>query len=207
VSGNADRVEHNEVRNVWRQGILLHTSSANAVIVGNYVHDTGQSGSNQHHGIYVQGDGHVVINNVFARLRGGYGIHVYPSSSNVMVAQNTVVGSQARSGIIIDTTGGNITVVNNIVVGNAEYGILNRRCDLGGCVVDKNLAWNNLLGAVSGPATNTLQADPRFADADYRVASGSPAIGAARSDDSFSPDRDRVPRPQGASPDLGAYER
>jgi chitodextrinase len=207
VSGTGDRVDHNEITSIYRQGILLHTDSANAVIVGNYVHDTGQAGSNQDHGIYVQGNGHRIINNVFAQMRGGYGIHVYPSSSNVMVAENTVVGSQTRSGIIVDTTGGNITVVNNIVAGNADYGIVNSSCALGGCLIDHNLAWNNNLGTVSGPATNTMQADPKFVDSYYHVATGSPAIDAARSDDSFSPDRDGTPRPLGNAPDLGAYEK
>ena len=207
VSGNGDRIEHNVIRNIWRQGILLHTDSRNADVVGNDVREIGQAGSNQYHGIYVQGSGHRVINNVFAQIRGGYGITIYQSPSNVTVAQNTVVGSQTRSGILLDTLGGSITVVNNILIGNADYGIVNRRCDAGGCVVDRNLAWNNRLGAVSGSATNTLQADPKFVDGEYRVASGSPAINAARADFSFSPDRDRTPRPQSGGPDLGAYEK
>jgi hypothetical protein len=206
VSGNANQVEHNTVTNVYRQGILLHTDSANAVIDGNDVSEVGQLGSNQDHGIYVQGDGHRVINNIFSQIRGGYGIHVYPSSSNVIIAQNTVVNSQTRSGILINTTGGNIAVVNNIVADNAEYGVLNQQCALGGCLVDHNLAWNNALGATSGPATNTLQANPQFADADYHLGLGSPAIDAARSDYSYSPDIDGLPRPLGAAPDLGAHE-
>ena len=207
VSGNADRVEHNVIRNVYEQGILLHTDSSNATITGNDVREVGQPGSNLDHGIYVQGDGHVVVNNVFAQIRGGYGIHVYPSSSAATVAQNTVVGSQTRAGIIIDTSGGDVEVVNNVLVGNATYGIVNRRCDLGGCVVDTNLAWDNAQGAVDGPATHTLVADPKFADAEYHVAAGSPVIDAARSDYSFSPDRDWALRPLGGGPDLGAYER
>jgi hypothetical protein len=206
VSGTGDRIEHNVVRNVYRHGILLHTDSANAVIARNYVSEVGQPGSNQDHGIYVQGDGHLVINNVFSQIRGGYGIHVYPSSSNVTIAQNTVVNSQTRSGILIDTTGGNIAVVNNIVTDNLEYGILNEQCGLGGCVVDDNLAWNNGLGATSGPVTNTIQADPLYIDSAYHVASISPAVNAARSDYSYSPDLDGLPRPIAAAPDLGAYE-
>jgi hypothetical protein len=206
VSGNGNRVEHNVVTNIYRDGILLHTDASNAVIARNDVREVGQAGSNQDHGIYVQGDGHLVINNVFSQIRGGYGIHVYPSSSNVTIAQNTVVNSQTRSGILIDTTGGNIVVVNNIVTDNVEYGILNEQCGLGGCVVDDNLAWNNGLGATSGPVTNTIQADPLYIDSAYHVASISPAINAARSDYSYSPDLNGLPRPIGAAPDLGAYE-
>jgi hypothetical protein len=186
---------------------LLHTDASNAVITRNDVRDVGQAGSNQDHGIYVQGNGHVITDNVFANMRGGYGIHVYPSSSNVIVAENTVVNSETRSGIIVDTTGGNIIVVNNILVGNTDYGVLNRQCALGGCVVDHNLAWNNGLGAVSGAATNTRQADPQFVDTGYHVASGSPAVDAGRTDYSYGPDRDGAARPQGNGPDLGAYER
>ncbi len=207
VSGSGNRVEHNLVRNIYRQGILLHTDATNAVIAGNDVRDVGQPGSNQDHGIYVQGNGHLIVNNVFADMRGGYGIHVYPSSSNVTVAQNTVVNSQTRSGILIDTSGGNIAVINNIVVGNSDYGILNEQCSLGGCIVDHNLAWNNRLGAISGPASNTIQADPQFIDSNYHLASTSPAINSARPDYSYSPDHDGTPRPQGNAPDLGAYEQ
>ena len=207
VSGTGNRVEHNVVRNIYRQGILLHTDAANATIIGNDVRDVGQAGSNQDHGIYVQGNGHLVIDNVFANMHGGYGIHVYPSSSNVTIAQNTVINSQTRSGILIDTSGGNITVVNNILVGNTDYGILNRQCALGGCLVDHNLAWNNGLGATSGPASNTLQTDPQFIDSNYHLASTSPAVNTARPDYSYSPDHDGTPRPQGNAPDIGAYER
>jgi hypothetical protein len=207
VSGNGNRVEHNVVTNIYRDGILLHTDASNAVIAGNDVSEVGQAGSNQDHGIYVQGDGHLVINNVFSQIRGGYGIHVYPSSSNITIAQNTVVNSQTRSGILIDTTGGNIIVVNNIVTDNVEYGISNNQCGLGGCLVDHNLAWNNGFGATSGPATNTIQADPLYIDSAYHVASNSPAVNAARSDYSYSPDRDGTPRPQSGAPDIGAYEQ
>jgi hypothetical protein len=207
VSGAHNRVEHNVVRNVDRQGILLHTDASSAVITRNDVRDIGEAGSNQDHGVYVQGDGHIITNNVFANIRGGYGIHVYPSSSNVIVAENTVSSSQTRSGIVIDTTGGNITVVNNISVGNTEYGVLNRKCELGGCVVDDNLAWGNGLGPTSGSAANTILANPLFSDSDFHLLVGSLAIDTARSDFVYSPDKDGVARPQGLGADLGAYER
>jgi hypothetical protein len=61
---------------------------------------------------------------------------------------------------------------------------------------------------VSAPGSLAVSA-AAFVDADrddYHLASDSPAIDAADARDAPATDRDGVPRPQGAGPDLGAYE-
>ena len=210
IGGSDIEVSGLEIRNIGETGVLFHTSSLRGKALRNYIHDVGRENTNQDHGFYVQGSGHLIVNNVVVRPRGGYGIHLYSSPSNVIVAQNTVIGSKVRSGIIIDTTGTNIIVVNNITANNANYGILARKC-ASGCVYDNNLAYGNSSGATSGSGiTNTLTGNPLFVNAsadNYRLQSGSPAIGAAVASYSYTPDLDSIIRPVGTGPDLGAFER
>jgi len=91
------------------------------------------------HAIYVMhGDGNIVRNNYIAGM-SKYGIHIYDENkynhtariTNLLVENNTVIGSQSRSGIIIsagESTGSGIeidgvVVRNNITINNAEDGI------------------------------------------------------------------------------------
>lgn len=207
ISGTRARVEAMQLGNANEHGILLNSSARDVTITRNYIHDVGNDTLD--HGIYVQGSGHVITNNVIVRPTG-YGVHLYSSPSNVVVAQNTLVGSTLRAGILIRTSGTGIRVVNNVVAGNATHGINYYSCG-GSCVIDQNLAWDNPGGAVSSAGaavvTNTTLADPQFVDAEFRVAGTSPALDSARPDFSYSADRDGVSRPQGGAPDKGAYER
>jgi hypothetical protein len=207
VSGSGSVVVGNLIRNVARQGILLHTDAVGATITRNFVTGVGQEGSNLHHGIYIQGRGHLVAANVFADIRGGYGIHVYPDTSDVDVLHNTVVGSRTRSGIIVDTTGSSIRVANNVFADNDRYGIHFVTCG-DDCLIDRNLAWDNGDGSSNEPGATgrIVEDDPRFADVEYRLGEGSAALDAARSDLVVSPDHDGNRRPRGSA-DLGAYER
>ncbi len=208
VSGTGSVVEGNTIRNVARQGILLHTDAVGATITRNFVTGIGQEGSNLHHGIYVQGSGHLVAANVFADIRGGYGIHVYPDAYDTDVLHNTAVGSRTRSGIVIETTGGGIRVANNVFAQNDGYGIHFVSCG-DDCLIDTNLAWGNGDGASNAPAETgrIVESDPRFADDELQLGDGSAAVDAARADLVISPDRDGVSRPRGDAADLGAYER
>jgi Right handed beta helix region len=219
VEDAGDRVEHMRIRNCGvglpfsdsrGSGIVLHTASSNAVVTRNWVSDVGAAGCGSNclkHGIYIQGNGHTITNNLFSNILGGYGIHLYPSSSNVVVAQNTAVTSQSRSGIVINTTGGNNKVVNNVFALNATYGMSDLACG-SGCLVDHNLTWGNTSGDYEGFApTNPILGNPLFADSEYRVGVGSAAINSARPDYSYSPDRDGHSRPLLlTSVDVGAYE-
>jgi hypothetical protein len=216
VEGNGDRIEHNEIYHTGYNGsagagILLHTNSLNTTVTRNYVHDVGPSGGTLYHGVYIGGgSGHVVTHNLFAHIIGGYGIHAYSSPSNVVIAENTAVGSLTRAGILVRSTGGNITVANNILANNATYGINFQECG-SGCTVDNNITWGNALGGVGGSlggqVTHNRNTDPQFADPQYHVSSTSPAVDTARPDFASFPDRDGVIEVRGAGADLGAYER
>ena len=184
-------------------GVQLHTASSNAIIDGNWISDVGLPGSNLHHGIYITGDGHRVTNNLITGTRGGYGIQLYPSSSNVVVAQNTSVGSQTRAGIVINTSGSGNRVVNNIFANNAWRGINLVACS--SCTIDRNLEFGN--GSSGGAAPGSLVVNPQFVDSQYRLAASSPAVDSARTDSSYSPAFGGVSRALGSGPDIGAHER
>jgi hypothetical protein len=210
-SGSNDRAEHNTITNVGASktagaAILLHTGTNNDTVTRNYVDGAGPFGGTLYHGVYIQGNGHTITRNVFSNIRGGYGIQLYPSSSNTVVAENTAVGSATRSGIVIQTSGSNNAVVNNIFANNAGYGMANRSCT--GCTISNNIVWNNGSGDCENACpTNTRHVDPLFSDAVFHVGAGSPAVDTATATYAFFPDLDGVPGVVGAGPDLGAYER
>jgi hypothetical protein len=206
VQGANDRIEYSSVHDVSRHGILTNTSSSNVTLQGNRIDAVG-SDCAYDHGIYFQSSGRIT-RNVISDLRCGYGIHLFAHPHDVVVAQNTVVGSRVRAGILVATDGDDITVASNILAGNAGHGIDFRACGQR-CLVDGNLTWGNDGDAVGGllasEATNTRNADPLFADGEYRVGPGSPAIDSASPDLTFSPDRDGQ-QLMGTGPDVGAYE-
>ena len=81
------------------------------------------------------------------------------------------------------------------------------------CDIHGNLGFGNRQGDIeggfpSGCVRVNLHGDPLFVGGvDYHLLLGSPAIDAG--DPLFAPglDRDRIGRPRGAGPDIGAYER
>jgi parallel beta-helix repeat protein len=202
VRGANDVIEYNEVYDVARHGILTHTSASNATVHGNDIRTVG-SECDMDHGIYVQQDGRIT-RNLVADVRCGYGIHLYSGPSNVIVAQNTSVGSRVEAGILVECSS-NCWVVNNIFANNATHGITYRACS-SGCVVDSNITWRNVSGSVgdslASQATNTMEVDPQFIDADYRVSLTSPAMVRARPDHVYWPDGDGLTEMVGG---LGAY--
>jgi len=215
VQGNGDRIEHNEIYHTGYSGsagagILLHTNALNTTVTRNYVHDVGPAGGTLYHGVYIQGSGHVVTHNLFSHILGGYGIQAYSSPSNLVIAENTAVGSQTRAGIVIQSSGGNISVANNVLADNATYGINFQACG-SGCTVDNNITWGNSQGGVGGnlggQVTHNRNVDPHFTDAQYHVTATSPAVDTARPDFASFPDRDGVLHQMGLGADLGAYER
>jgi Periplasmic copper-binding protein (NosD) len=140
VQGANDVIEFSSVSDVPRHGILTNTSSSNVTIHGNFIESVG-SECNLDHGIYFQTSGRIT-RNVLTDMRCGYGIHLYAHPHDVIVAENTAVGSRVRASIIIATTGSNITVVNNIFAQNATAGITYCNCGAG-CIVDANMTWAN----------------------------------------------------------------
>jgi hypothetical protein len=217
----------NEIRNSADQGIFSDDTTHDLQIVGNAIHDNGPSPIHQSHGIYLEGVDHLVANNVVYDNHFGYGIHVYPSADHVLIVHNTVVGNGnplTGGGIILggnsETTVDNTKIVNNIVAFNASMGVRSY-FPLGTVRPVGNQAFSNVGFANVGGDFSTFEgggidfsmgnivADPLFVDLaglDFRLDTASPAINRALAYFSPAVDFDRVSRPRGLMPDIGAFE-
>ena len=110
-------------------GILVGSAKDPAfdfTISRNWIHDNGEftdtAAANFHHGIYAQFGSGSIANNLIAH-NYAYGVHLYPSPSNVLVERNTIVG-HGRAGVIVAGAdgeppfpAGNL-LVDNILVDN-----------------------------------------------------------------------------------------
>jgi hypothetical protein len=122
--------------------------------------------------------------------------------SSVSMAFNTIVGQlncQANSGSAFRTS----RYENNIVVSSSGPSVVEG--------TDCTLS-NNVLFPFTGTLGTNIAADPQFENVsmkDYRLRSTSPAIDAAVASAGLQATTDfaGVSRPQGAAPDIGAFER
>jgi parallel beta-helix repeat protein len=209
VYGDDITLERLEIRNSNMSGIYL--SGADRVsIMGNRIRDNGTHAALDHGIYYGSGAGGTIANNLFERNRA-YGIQMYPHPQGQLITQNVVTGSGKAGMIFSGAT--NLMVVNNISAWNTEEGMRTGGGGCTGCSADRNLLYGNARDfylpmplAVAG----TISADPLFVDraaGNYRLASGSPALDAARTAFSMPVDHARNPRPAGGGPDVGAFER
>jgi hypothetical protein len=221
--GSAHDIElsANEIRFSQDQGIFSERTTANLRIVRNRIYDNGLGhvpDQHQSHGIYLEGTGHYVANNLVYDHPYGFGIQVYPANTRSALINNTVVGS-GHSGIVVGGDDGvsNIVIRNNILAYNGRYGVqMDSTCPDGPVVVDANLISANDDGSIEegcaelDASGGNVYARPRFVDRlrdDYRLAPDSPALDRARADSAPRTDLLGVRRPQGAGVDIGAYER
>jgi hypothetical protein len=188
-------------------GVFSEPESARLTIVRNVSHgnvDLIDCNGTQAHGLYVQGVGHLVANNIVYDQPEGYGVQAYRSGADSIFAENTIVDN-ARSCFTLSYTA---ILINNICAFNggfvAGHGGL-------GCVISTNIRFasgsNRPLGCI---LTRDITGDPLFVDRaghNYRVEAGSPAIDVADLLYFYSPDADNLLRPIGNGPDIGAYER
>jgi hypothetical protein len=220
--GNVDIYGHhleiagNEVRHSQDQGIYSDEDSHDAQLLGNWIHNNGQAIVHQSHGIYLQGNDHLVANNVIHDHPKGFGIQVYDRNSRSIITANTVTGA-GHSGIVVGGSGGvdNIRVVNNVFAFNAHYGISHDSTCPSASRADHNVVFGNPRGPTH-PGCSGLDysrgnrtSDPLFVNYGARnlhVDAGSPAVDYALPEFSPGRDFDGRPRPQ-ASPDAGAFER
>jgi Right handed beta helix region len=212
----------NEVRGSVCQGIALDPGTADWVIARNRIHDNGHDCDEQAHGIYLQGDRHLVANNVIADHPEGYGIQDYPYSRDVRIVNNTITRS-GRGGIVVGGSGCNRSacgvagtrIVNNILAYNSTYGIARNTAAPHSCELRSNLAYANGSGSYESgwPAKcfgRNVTANPQFQDQakrNYRLRARSPAVDAGDAAAAISPAFDGVARPRGRRSDIGAYER
>jgi parallel beta-helix repeat protein len=220
--------DHNVVRNCWSHnnagmGIAMHGKKG-GVIENNLIEFNG--GHVQfHHGVYADGDGLTIRGNI-VRHNAAFGLHLYPSLKNSVVANNLVYGHTRKPGIIVACPdgGGKNVIVNNTVVSN-KGGI--DIWDGNGEVVANNIVTANGEALSFNDQTKNVHADynlclpesvrqgphgitgdPRFVDPEhgaYWLRPDSPAIGRGTLQDAPRTDFWGRPLPRDRAPDLGAF--
>ena len=208
-----------EIRGSARQGFYSESGTNAIHIIACNIHDNGGSGpSGLDHNVYLQGTNHLIASSLIRGAGNGYGIQIYPSSTAAIVSASTVVGN-GEGGIIVGSEGNGTTngarIVGNILAFNAGPGLSAFWGGIAGGdnIARGNIGWGNIGGELTGSSIAheaPIIADPLFLNrsgGDFRVAPGSPALGAG--DPSFTPATDLAgnPRPAGSGPDVGAYER
>jgi hypothetical protein len=173
--GKGISLQRNDAERGWELGRML--------VANNLTHNNGFSGM---HVNTCRGVDFVNNTSYLDHRTGGgrnHGISMQ-SSTDIRIVNNIVYHDESLDGfgIAASSNSSNYLVTNNLVNGR----------------VDDDIAQ---------VATNTLIADPLFADVDnndFRLAAGSPAIGAA--DASFAPATEYTGGLRDGAPDLGAYE-
>jgi hypothetical protein len=220
--GNVDlygsylEIANNEIRGSVDQGIYTDEESDHNYLINNRIHHNGEGRTHQSHGIYLQGDDHLVANNLIHDHPEGFGIQVYDRGARALVVNNTITTS-GHSGIVVGGAGGvsGVVVRNNILAYNAHWGISRDSACPTNSVADTNILYNNAWGptdsgcpGLSYAGGNTV-ADPRFLDYGGRnlhLQAGSPALNYTRPPWAPTWDHEGEIRPQGIAPDAGAYE-
>lgn len=155
----ADRtaILDSEVRNNrWHAGVFVSEGADQVRIAGNHIHDNGGFGipaqANLDHGVYfASGSGRVTDNRIEHNL--SYGIQLYPSAHDVVVADNTIE-RHGRGGIIVADRARKNAIVRNQVRNN-RVGI--RTHDLSGAgnvARDNHVSgnWEANFGEIAGLA-------------------------------------------------------
>jgi len=179
------------------------------------------------HGFYVSGSNNL-LDGISLHHNNGYGVQFYPQGNRGNTIRNSV--SYSNKGTGIASLGNDNKVINNVVYNNDGGGLLITESN---CLVYNNTVYNNPGGwggmnlkgsghkiknniffqnGVSGASldsTNLNGTNPQFVDADngnFRLQAGSPAIDRGSVLLESNTAIDGTPRPQGAAPDIGAYE-
>jgi len=235
IKSNADFtvIRNCRIHNNALQGMEAHDVRG-TVIENNIVEYNGEN-LQFSHGIYADGDGLVIRNNII-RFNSGWGLHLYPEIANSKIENNLIYGNQ-RWGICLYSkpgAGSNRIVNNTIVFNGAGVAVKNARNEIiVNNIIVNNTRWifdkahpvQNLDGNVfkegealidynlcvpalimAGP--NNVSFDPLFLDAQkcvFYLKAGSPAIGKGSKE--YAPERDffNRKRPVDKAPDLGCF--
>jgi len=209
-------VEQNHSYGNGSHGICVEWNSSDCVVTRNLVHDNGE----QLAGIYVEKVTNVVVS--YNVVHDEYiGIGFNESATNCS-AYNNVLSN--IGGVAIHAFNGcsNITLKNNIAYGCANLAVHVRPDSQAGFVSDYNnwyvdgakLRWGWQYMTLqqwrqeTGRDVHSLCADPQFvsvAGRDFRLQTGSPCVDAGV-DVGLEADFDGQPVPQGAAPEMGAFE-
>lgn len=225
---------HNIVNDGEGACVVGGSGSDYYTVVNNEINDCGtsigQTAGKLIHGIYLHGYYSTIQNNLIYRAAGNgiqlysYGVgHPNQEPWHSIVTNNTIFYS--GKGITATADGNGYSdyndIGNNIVaflvdVNSPSYGIFNTGANYGPHnTIEYNLVWSVPDGRYVGTGltyTHDVDADPQFVNyqnngtGDYQLTIGSAAVKAGTSHDAPSIDFQGTVRPQGAPPDIGAYE-
>lgn len=215
VYGHHLEIADNEIRLGTDQGIYLDEPSHHVQILGNWIHHNGQGLIHQSHGIYLQGEDHVVAGNLIHDQPFGFGIQAYDELRRAIIAHNTVARS-GHSGIVLGGFPGaqDVQVLNNVFAFNNRHGIAVDSYPPAFSRAEHNVLFGNGDGPIEPGSSGihfaaNLTSDPLFVDPDasnFRLRSGTPARGQGLAGYAPSLDFDGRPRSLGGAPDIGAFE-
>ncbi|MBN1676270.1 MAG: right-handed parallel beta-helix repeat-containing protein [Kiritimatiellae bacterium] len=152
------------------------------VFRGNYVHDNKETGI-----LLATGAENAAYNNVIVDEKNAVGLQGERTQFN----NNTVCGGSRALGVSATL---NAEIKNNILIGSVRV-----ESGKDAKAANVNLVLDN----------NLTRGDPLFVNreaADYHLTAGSPAVDAGVAVARVTVDKDGIARPQGAAPDIGAYE-
>jgi hypothetical protein len=143
-------------------------------------------------------------NNLIAQNEASYGGGMdvglgSPPGSHAILVNNTIADNGGHGIMVWRYT--SLTMTNNIIAGHTT-GLYIRDVLTGAVAADTNLFWNGI-DPITG--TNGILEDPLLTP-DYRLYEGSPAVDAGVTIPWLTTDLEGIPRPQGDSYDLGAFE-
>lgn len=181
------------------------------------------------HGFYVSSDNNL-LDGVNLHHNNGYGLQFYPQGNRGNTIRNSVShdnlgvgigslgdGNRVINNVVYRNDGGGLLIdeTNNLVYNNTVYdndnfnGFDGLTIEGTGHSVKNNLFFINNVFGMALDATNLVGTDPQFEDAandNFRLKAGSVAIDTGTTLPEVTRAIDGIPRPQGAAPDIGAYE-
>lgn len=220
--------DHDTVRNCWvhnnaQMGVAMHNKK-HGVIENNLIEFNGTH-IQFHHGVYADGDGLILRNNII-RHNAGFGLHLYPEIKNAVITNNLVYGQANHAGVILSCpegggknllinntiaqnrvglvvwNGKGETIRNNILAENAETEEFDSKThDL---LMDYNLCETK--SEMQGP--HGLSGDPKFVDSKrgvFWLRADSPAMGRGTEQSAPTTDFWGRPLPQNQPRDIGAF--
>lgn len=171
------------------------------------------------HGIYIGNGSNVSIkNNIFYNHKRGWAVHIYPNAvSDIRILNNTFAfPNPYRVGhIVLGASVSNSVIANNIFYQPTTAAITYTSKAATSTVQVKNsITYGGTISDVGTPSgitfsENLNNTDPRLinpAAFDFHLQASSPAPEAGVTLTEVITDFDGVPRPQGVSYDIGAYE-
>jgi hypothetical protein len=216
VYGHHVEISRNEITNSQDQGVYTDEGSHHVQVLGNWIHHNGAGVIHQSHGIYLQGDDHLVANNVIHDHPKGFGIQVYYKGNRAIVTGNTITGA-GHSGIVVGGSGGvsGVHVHNNVLAFNSQWGVSNDSSCPTSSVADHNVLYGNSYGPTRGCSGLSFSGGNRTTDPlftsypsrDLHLLAGSAALDYGLIPYSPTSDFAGNARTYGAGPDAGSFER